>query len=101
VSAGVRREGDDRLCLWGDVTFDIFNAVRADAERELGGTPAGRIEFDCTELEAANSLSVALFMALLRAANRSGKNLVLTGVAPSLAGIIEFSGLTEVLLPDA
>lgn len=57
------------------------------------------LEVNLTGLKRANSVTVALLLSWYRHAVLNEKSILFTGLSQELRNIIEFSGLTQVLLP--
>lgn len=82
--------------LEGAVSFETMARIRAAGEAAID--EAGeRAVVDLSGLESGNSVTVALLMAWLRAAERAGKTLVITAAPVELINIVELSGMTSVL----
>ncbi len=87
--------------LAGRVGFDNLAEVREAGETRIRGFEGECIEFDCSGLEEASSVAVALLIAWQRAARAIGKSVVFRGASASLRNIAAFSGLSDILALDA
>lgn len=92
-------DGDGRLS--GSVTFDNLADIRQAGEALIGEARHGGIEFDCSGLEEASSVAVALLIAWRRAAGRCGRPVAFKGASLGLRNIAAFSGLSDVLPLEA
>lgn len=82
--------------LDGAVSFETMAEIRAQGEAAIA--EAGeRAVVDLSGLKHGNSVTVALLMAWLRAAERDGKEVVFIAAPVELVNIIELSGMTSVL----
>lgn len=82
--------------LDGAVSFETMARIRAEGEAAIAAAGEHAI-MDLSGLEHGNSVTVALLMAWLRAAESAGKELVFTAAPAELINIIELSGMTSVL----
>ena len=87
---------DENGRLSGAVTFGNLVEIRAAGEARIRASRHG-VEFDCSGLEEASSVAVALLIAWRRAALQCGKNAAFTGVPSGMRDIAAFSGLGDVL----
>ena len=83
--------------LSGRVTFDNLAEIRQAGETLIAEVQRSAVEFDCSGLEEANSVAVALLIAWRRAAGRCGKSVVFKGAPLDLRNIAAFSGLSDIL----
>ena len=81
----------------GEVSAANFRSWQQQGEAWIEATDGDLLHVDCSGLSRANSLVVALLLALLRHADGQGKALEFAQVSPALTHIIEFSGLSRVL----
>ena len=88
-------DGGGRLA--GTVTFDNLDEVRRAGEALIGAAEARTVEIDCSGLNEASSLAVALLVAWRRAAGASGKSIVFRDTPRALRNIATFSGVNELL----
>ena len=88
-------DGNGRLS--GGVTFGNFEDFRLAGEAHIRESRHGAVEFDCSGLEEANSIAVALLIAWRRAAGGCGKTVAFRGASVGLRDIAAFSGLSDVL----
>ena len=88
-------DGGGRLS--GRVTFDNLAEIRQAGETLIAEVQRSAVEFDCSGLEEANSVAVALLIAWRRTAGRCGKSVVFKGAPLGLQNIAAFSGLSDVL----
>ncbi len=80
------------------VQFDNVSAVRRQGETLIREQPDNALVVRIGATTQGSSVTVALLLAWLRAARGDGKHLRFANVPDDLRNIIEFSGLTEVLL---
>ncbi len=92
-------DGNGRLS--GGVTFENLAEIRSAGESLIRESQQGTVEFDCSGLEDANSVAVALLIAWRRAAGGCGKTVTFKGASQGLCNIADFSGLSGVLALDA
>ena len=92
-------DSDGRLS--GSVTFDNLAEFRRAGEALIREFGRGEVEFDCSGLEAASSVAVALLIAWRRAAGACGKSVTFKGASLGLRNIAAFSGLGEILPLEA
>ena len=71
------------------------------AGRELIANGESPLRVDLGDLETANSVTVAVLVAWYRAAAREEKRIDFVNLSPELQDIIEFSGLSRLLLQAA
>jgi anti-anti-sigma regulatory factor len=85
------------------IDFENFASVRAAGEQFLAERADENAVVDLSALESCNSIAVALLMAWFRFAHARGQEVVYAGAPQDLLGIVEISGLMEVLplSPDA
>ena len=86
--------------LSGAISFDNANALHAQGVAAIEGATAEPVVFDLSGVDATNSVTVALMMAWFRAADQAGKRVAFEGISSDLHKIIEFSGLSELLLGE-
>ena len=87
-------DGNGRLS--GGVTFENLAEIRSAGEVLIRESKHGTVEFDCSGLEEASGVAVALLIAW-----RRGKNVVFRGTSLDLRNIAAFSGLGDVLSLEA
>ncbi len=92
---------DENGRLSGSVTFDNLAEIRRVGETRIREAQHGDIAFDCSGLEEASSVAVALLVAWHRAAGRCGKSVTFRGASLGLRNIAEFSGLGDLLSLEA
>ncbi len=92
---------DESGRLSGRVAFANLAALRQRGEALIDRAEGETVRFDCSGLEQASSLAVALFVAWWRAAAGSGKSVVFTGTSVALRNIAAFSGLNDILTLEA
>lgn len=92
---------DENGRLAGAVTFDNLDEVRRVGEALIGAAEAQTIEIDCSGLNEASSVAVALLVAWRRAAGASGKSIVFRGTSRALRDIASFSGVNGILALEA
>ncbi len=79
--------------------LDINDAENLkNAGRDLIANGQSPLRVDLAGLETANSVSVAVLVAWYRAAAREEKSIDFVNLSPELQEIIEFSGLSRLLL---
>ncbi len=89
---------DDRFAISGEeITFDDAEGIRARGN-EMIAAAVGDIEIDLSGLERANSVTVAILMDWFRNATLQQKSIACVSLSVELRNIVEFSGLSEVLL---
>ena len=83
------------------VEVDLESAERLRVEGLRLIEQAGQsLEVNLAGLKRANSVTVALLLSWYRHAALHDKSILFTGLSQELRNIIEFSGLTQVLLPQ-
>lgn len=87
--------------LSGGVTFENLAEIRSAGESLIRESKHGNVEFDCSGLEEASSVAVALLVAWRRAAGICGKTVAFKGASLGLRNIAAFSGLGDVLRLEA
>ena len=92
-------DGNGRLS--GGVSFENLAEIRSAGEALIRESGHGTVEFDCSGLEEASGVAVALLIAWRRAAGRCGKAVVFRGASRALRNIAAFSGLSDVLSLEA
>ena len=92
---------DENGCLSGGVTFENLAEIRSAGERLIRESEQPTVSFDCSGLEEASGVAVALLIAWRRAAGRCGKTVVFRGASLGLRNIAAFSGLGDVLPLEA
>ena len=85
---------DDQLS--GVINFDNLTEIRSVGEARISEVNE-TLRIDLSDLEEANSATVALLIAWFRAARAQDKSIVFVEVPPELRNIIAFSGLDQVL----
>lgn len=88
---------DDSGRLYGVVAFENLAVVRQSGEALIGAGEGEVVQFDCSGLEEASSVAVALLIAWRRMARGSGKSVVFSGTSLALRNIAAFSGVDEIL----
>ena len=88
-------DGNGRLS--GRVRFVDFREVRLAGETWIRESREDAVEFDCSGLQEASSVAVALFIAWLRTAGSCGKTVAFRGASLGLRNIAAFSGLGDML----
>ena len=92
---------DENGRLSGGVNFENLAEIRSAGEALIRESKQGTVEFDCSGLEEASGVAVALLIAWRRAAGSCGKNVVFRGTSLDLRNIAAFSGLGDVLPLEA
>ncbi len=85
------------FAISGELNIANFQSWLQQGERCIDACDGDQLQVDCGGLTRANSLAVALLLALLRHADTQSKALQFAQVSPALTHIIEFSGLNRVL----
>ena len=83
--------------LQGAVSFANMTDLRSAGEALIGGAEGPEVAFDLSGLQEASTLTVALLVAWLRAAEGCGKSLAFRGAPPGLREIAAFSGVEDML----
>ncbi|MFZ5757860.1 MAG: STAS domain-containing protein [Pseudomonadota bacterium] len=98
TTATVRLDERGRIAVTGDLLF--AGAVAAcDAGRALvAAAPGSTVEVSLAGLGRINSVTAVVLVEWQRAARAAGKRLAVADVPPRLAGILELSGLGDVLV---
>ncbi len=89
------------LSLPPETHFDNVEAVRGALLEQIAAAPSDRIVIDLGQVENANSVTVALLVSLRRHILGAGRVLGLTNVGEELRNVIDFSGLSTVLLVES
>lgn len=82
-----------------EVSLDRAEAVKLEGVRIIQQQP-GPFSVDLGSLTQANSVTVALLVAWYRHASLNQKSIKFVNLSEELHNIIEFSGLSQVLLPN-
>lgn len=93
-------ELNEQFCLRGvEVSLDEAEALKRQGLK-LIDAHQGPIKVDLGELQRANSVTVALLVAWYRRAILQQKPITFVNLSEDLHNIVEFSGLSRVLLPS-
>ena len=82
------------------IDFANAEAVKREGAQLLGAS-ASPVQVDLGGLQRANTLAVAVMVAWYRRARQQDKAMVFVNLSDELRNIVTFSGLAEVLLPEA
>ena len=91
---------DDFEVVGHEIDLANAEAVKAAGE-ELMRSQDGPFHVDLSELERATSVTVAVMLSWYRFATMQKKSILFMNLSEDLHNIIEFSGLTRVLLHRA
>jgi ABC-type transporter Mla MlaB component len=83
-----------------EVGLDQAEAIKSQGVRLISAGP-GPFTVNLSSLQRANSVTVALLLAWYRFAALQQKSIVFTHLSQDLRNIIEFSGLSQILLPNS
>lgn len=90
---------DEDFRLSGDeLDFDDVERIRAAGEALIDQS-LGPVRVDCGGLERSSSATVAVLLAWYRYAHRDKKAIEFTNLSRGMSDIIEFSGLSRLLMP--
>ena len=90
--------GDDGR-LQCDITLENANRVQVCGASLIDEATSSNVVFDLEGLSTNNSITVAIMMSWFRTAEHAGRTVAYRGVSSELRKIVEFSGLTDLLLP--
>ena len=92
-------ELNEQFCLQGvEISLDDAEAIKRQG-LGLIDAQSGPITVDLSQLQRANSVTVALLVAWYRRATLQQKPIAFVNLSEDLHNIVEFSGLSRVLLP--
>ena len=92
-------ELNEQFCLSGvEVSLDDAELIKRQGIGMIDAQP-GPITVDLAQLQRANSVTVALLVAWYRRATLQQKAITFVNLSEELHNIVEFSGLSRVLLP--
>ncbi len=100
ASSETRRTTPALYQVQGEVNLRTFSEQRRAGEAAIAAAAErseSTIDFDFSEVQAANSLSVALMTAWFRFAQTQGCEMRILPLPQGLQLIVEFSGLSSVL----
>jgi phospholipid transport system transporter-binding protein len=89
----IDRQGE-RCLVRGPVTHAGAEALLASGERHFGG---GRLVFDFSGAESADSSALSLMLEWIRRAAARDTEIAFSGLGPALASLIELYGLAELI----
>ena len=89
---------DDFVVSGDELTLNDAEAIKAAGVRIITAAE-NAVRVDLNGLERANSVTAAVLVAWYRSATLQNKSIVFVNLSQELRDIIEFSGLSRVLLP--
>ncbi len=81
-----------------ELTLEDAESIKTAGVRMIAAG-GDKIRVDLTGLDRANSVTAAVLVAWYRAATLQNKSIVFVNLSQELRDIIEFSGLSRMLLP--
>ncbi len=90
----------DEFALEGEeLALDQAEAVKVRGVQLIDASP-GPFSVDLAALERANSITIAVLVSWYRHARLHQKSIMFVNLSRELTNIVEFSGLSRILLPS-
>ena len=95
--ASISESAPGLLQLSGVLDYNSGPLLREQGGRLIASTFAKQLSLDCSRVEKSSSVGLALLLAFIRDARKSGRELVITELPDDMREIAQVSGLLEIL----